>query len=167
MNNEIIQSAGGIIYFIDQDNEPRFLIIKRQARTKKIERVAPKWKVKPWEDPKQTTLREICEETWLPINNLIIWQKVWVLELRQESTKTSGSFEKDITFFIVRYDWDKNIVDIIDWEGYTWQYKRATIKDISNLIYFPNMRNLFLTAFHIIKQKNKNKSVKEEFLKKI
>ncbi len=42
MNNEIIQSAGGIIYFIDQDNEPRFLIIKRQARTKKIERVAPK-----------------------------------------------------------------------------------------------------------------------------
>ncbi len=167
MNKEVIQSAWGIIYFVDEHDTTRFLIIKRQAKTKKIERVAPKGKVKPWEDQKQTALREVCEETWLPINNLIIWEKVWTVELRQEDAKFAVAFEKDMSFFLMRYIWDPDMVNILDWEWYTWQHKRATIEDVSNLIYFPNMRTIFLNAFNIIKKKVKNNSVKEAFLRKI
>ena len=40
---EIVQSAGWIVYYLDKDGEPRYLIIKRHALSGKIERVAPKW----------------------------------------------------------------------------------------------------------------------------
>ncbi len=167
MKNDIIQSAWGIVYFLDEDNCPRFLIIKRQAKTKKIERIAPKWKVKNSENLKQTALREVWEETWLPVNKLIVWQEVWVLELRQEKNGNDQNFEKDITFFLMKYIWDKDLVNLIVWEWFVWQYKRATIEDISHLIYFKNMRNIFFEAFNIIKNKTKNNSIKEDFLKKI
>jgi hypothetical protein len=38
----ITQSAGGVVYYIASDKEPRYLLIKRQALSKKIERVCPK-----------------------------------------------------------------------------------------------------------------------------
>jgi len=38
----VTQSAGGIVYHMASDKEPRYLLIKRQAVSKKIERVCPK-----------------------------------------------------------------------------------------------------------------------------
>lgn len=40
-----LHSVGGIVYYIADDGQPRYLIIKRHARSKKVERVAPKGKV--------------------------------------------------------------------------------------------------------------------------
>ncbi|MDR2189848.1 MAG: hypothetical protein LBP53_01295 [Candidatus Peribacteria bacterium] len=42
---DIVQSAGGIIYYLDTDGEPRYLLIKRHALSGRIERVAPKGKI--------------------------------------------------------------------------------------------------------------------------
>jgi hypothetical protein len=39
---EVIQSAGGVIYYFAQDGEPRYLLIKRHALSGKIEWVSPK-----------------------------------------------------------------------------------------------------------------------------
>jgi len=40
---DIVQSAGWIIYYLDNEWEPRYLLIKRHALSWKIEWVAPKW----------------------------------------------------------------------------------------------------------------------------
>jgi hypothetical protein len=45
---EVVQSAGGVVYFLE-GGQPKFLLIKRQAMSKKIERVAPKGKIEPGE----------------------------------------------------------------------------------------------------------------------
>jgi 8-oxo-dGTP pyrophosphatase MutT (NUDIX family) len=74
---EIVQSAGWIVYYLDKDWEPRYLIIKRHALSGKIERVAPKWKIQIWEDEKKAAIREIWEETWLKKEDLIIKQLLW------------------------------------------------------------------------------------------
>ncbi|MDR0860706.1 MAG: NUDIX domain-containing protein [Candidatus Peribacteria bacterium] len=60
---EIVQSAGGIIYYIASDGEPRYLLIKRHALSGKIERVAPKGKIQRGETEKESAIREIGEET--------------------------------------------------------------------------------------------------------
>ena len=59
----VIQSAGGIVYYLGADKEPRYLLIKRHAMSGKIERVAPKGKVQQGETPEQAALREVGEET--------------------------------------------------------------------------------------------------------
>lgn len=38
----IVQSSGGIVYYIASDGEPRYLLIKRHALSGKIEWVSPK-----------------------------------------------------------------------------------------------------------------------------
>ena len=49
---EIVQSAGWIVYYLDKEWEPRYLLIKRHALSGKIEWVAPKGKIQNWEDEK-------------------------------------------------------------------------------------------------------------------
>jgi 8-oxo-dGTP pyrophosphatase MutT (NUDIX family) len=60
---EIVQSAGGILYYMAPDGEPRYLLIKRHALSGKIERVAPKGKIQIGENEKDSAIREIWEET--------------------------------------------------------------------------------------------------------
>lgn len=59
---DIVQSAGGIVYYIAPDGEPRFLIIKRHALSGKVERVAPKGKIQKGEKTEEAALREVSEE---------------------------------------------------------------------------------------------------------
>jgi hypothetical protein len=40
--NKLVKSAGGIIYYRDDNDDVRFLLIKRHALSGKIEWVAPK-----------------------------------------------------------------------------------------------------------------------------
>ena len=56
---EIVQSAWWIVYYLDKNWEPRYLLIKRHALSGKIEWVAPKWKIQIWEDEKKAAIREI------------------------------------------------------------------------------------------------------------
>lgn len=45
----IVQSAGGIVYYLWTDGEPKYLLIKRHALSGKIEWVAPKGKIQKGE----------------------------------------------------------------------------------------------------------------------
>lgn len=59
---EIVQSAGGIVYYLTPDGEPRYLLIKRHALSGKIEWVAPKGKIQIGEKVEEAALREVSEE---------------------------------------------------------------------------------------------------------
>lgn len=140
-----IISVGGIIYYFDQTWEPRFLIIKRYARSKKIERIAPKWKMQDNESPELSCAREVSEETWLAIANLRIKQKLWVVELKHQSAH-HWLFEKSITYYLVEHVWMPWDVKVEDAEWFIGVYKRATIWDIMWLVYYNNLREIFRVA---------------------
>jgi 8-oxo-dGTP pyrophosphatase MutT (NUDIX family) len=72
----VIQSAGGIVYFLDKNQEPNYLLIKRHALSGKIEWVAPKGKIQGDEPIEKTALREVSEETAIPINQLRLKQNL-------------------------------------------------------------------------------------------
>ena len=74
--SEIVQSAGGIVYYLAPDEEPRYLLIKRHALSGKIERVAPKGKIQAGEKIEETALREVSEECGIPQTLLKLRQKV-------------------------------------------------------------------------------------------
>lgn len=73
---EVVQSAGGIVYYLAPDGEPRYLLIKRHALSGKIERVAPKGKIQAGEKIEEAALREVSEECGIPVDHLILKQKV-------------------------------------------------------------------------------------------
>ncbi|MEI8009261.1 MAG: NUDIX domain-containing protein [bacterium] len=50
--------------------------MKRHALSGKIERVAPKGKIQGNEDIQKTALREVSEETGIPINQMRIKQQL-------------------------------------------------------------------------------------------
>lgn len=78
----VIQSAGGIVYHIAANGEPKYLLIKRHAMSGKIEWVAPKGKMQPKETPEQAAIREVSEESGLPTEKLFIRQKIGSTSLR-------------------------------------------------------------------------------------
>lgn len=160
---QVIQSAGGIVYHIDTDGEPRFLLLKRYAVSKKIERVAPKGKIEAGESIENAALREISEEAGIPINKMRLGEQIWVTKLRSDDTH-KGQLNKDTTYFLVEYSWDPTLVSIEDGGWFTGTYKRATLPDVLSLVYYQDIRELVRKAYHIIKDKNKNKSIKSAFM---
>lgn len=163
---EIVQSAGGILYYLDNDGEPKFLIIKRHALSGKIERVAPKGKVQEGEKIEETALREVSEECGIPINLLKIKQQIWTTSLRSSETKR-GHLNKDVTYFLMQYNGDPHAVQITDREGYIGIYKWASIQEIITLLYYGDIRELIRKSYFIIKNERKNFAVKQDFLKKL
>jgi len=99
------------VYYVATDGEPRYLLIKRHALSGKIERVAPKGKIQTGEDIQQTALREVSEETGIPINQMKIKQKVGVTQLRNTEHQ-KGQMDKDVTYFLIQYFGNPNIVKI-------------------------------------------------------
>jgi 8-oxo-dGTP pyrophosphatase MutT (NUDIX family) len=163
---EIVQSAGGIVYYLDKDWEPRYLLIKRHALSGKIERVAPKWKIQIWEDEKKAAIREIWEETWLKKEDLIIKQLLWTTSLRSSETKL-WHLDKDVTYFLMKFTWDPNSVKLIEWEWYIWVYKRATIEEALWLMYYADIRELVRKSYFSIREEKKNQWVKASFFDKL
>lgn len=145
----IIQSAWGIIYIIPSDGEPRYLLIKRHALSKKVERVAPKGKIQEGEDVSQAALREINEEAWLELSKLQLIEKVGTTQLRNVHNQ-KGMMDKDVTYFLIKYMGHPEDVRIQEGEGYLWIYKWATISEILGLLYYQDMRELFRKAHHIL-----------------
>lgn len=151
----MIKSAWGIIYYIDErTGEPKFLILKRYALSKKIEWIAPKWKIQPGETEEEAAIREIFEETGIKKEFLKYRWPIWKVNIHLESEE-KWVFDKSIQYFLFEYTWDPNKLKIIDWEWYLWIYKWATIKEISNLVYYPELRNLFVKAYNKIVNKQK------------
>lgn len=159
----IQQSAWWVVYYISSDNEPRYLLIKRQAVSKKIERVCPKGKVQEWETHEDAALREVSEETWLILNQLNIVTKLGVTQIRTNDPSI-GNLNKDMTFYLMSYSGDYNKVTLIDWEWYIWVYKRCTLQEVMALIYYPDLRELIRQSYWIIKADVQNDTIKKKFL---
>ena len=160
---KLIKSAWWIIYYYDQAWDVRFLLIKRHALSGRVERVAPKWKLQDWENYEKAAVREVSEETWIPINLLSIVQNVWVAKIVWLEDK-NWKFDKEVTYFLMKYNWDPELVDIKPVEWYLGTYKRATISEVLNLIYYSDIRELFRKWFNLLKEKKKVNDVKKNFL---
>lgn len=145
---EPIKSAWGIVYYVS-DEWPKFLIIKRYALSKKVEWVAPKWKIQQWESSQIAAVREIFEETWLKKTELIVKQELWEIQISLRSEER-WNLDKDITFFLVEYKGNPADVKIPQWEWYLGYYKWANIQEVLWLIYYENLRELFRKAYYII-----------------
>jgi len=159
----IVQSAGGIIYYIHKDGEPRYLLMKRYAVSKKIERVAPKGKIEPGETIEQAATREIAEEAGIPASKMRLWTKLWVTHLRSDES-SRGQLNKDTTYFLVEYLGDPQSLTIEDGGWLTGVYKWATLTEVLALLYYGDIRELVRKWHHIIKDKRKNRDAKSAFM---
>jgi len=163
--NDVIQSAGGIVYFLEKDNEPRYLIIKRLALSNKIERVAPKGKIQANEKIENTVLREVSEEAGIPINQMTLKQKVGITQLRNTGN-IKGHMNKDVTYFLVEYAGNPADVQVEPVEGYIGVYKRATIQEVLALIYYKDIREIFRESYQINRHKKEKSDARKEFMDK-
>lgn len=146
-----IKSSWGIIYYIDKDiDDPRFLLLKRYALSKRIEWVAPKWKVDEWELPENTALREVYEEVWIPYNKMQLKEKAGDMKLALFS-EDRWSLNKDISYYIIEYLWNPYDIKVPNIEWFIWVYEWFKIEDILSLVYYENFRELFRTAYNKIK----------------
>ncbi|MDP2669901.1 MAG: NUDIX domain-containing protein [bacterium] len=92
--------------------EYKFLLVKRFALSKKIERIAPKGKIHPAETPEQAALREIQEETGLLKEHLQIKQLIDTISLQLYNEGGVLGVDKDITYYLVKYTGDPEQVKI-------------------------------------------------------
>lgn len=155
-----------MIYYRDQNDDIRFLLIKRHALSGKVERVAPKGKIQWWETDERAALREVSEETGIPLNFLSVVQKIWSATIEWLEDK-NWKFDKEVTYFLMKYDGDPDLVDIKLVEWYLWNHKWANIQDVLNLIYYGDIREIFRKGYNILKDKQKTNDVKKDFLKKL
>ena len=160
---KLVKSAWWIIYYYDEFGEPRFLLIKRHAWSWKVERVAPKWKLQDWENYEKAALREVSEETGIPINILSVVQNLWTTRILWLEDK-NWKFDKEVTYFLMKYDGSQDMVDIKPVEWYLWVYKWATISEILNLIYYTDLREIYRKWFNTLHEKKKKNDVKKDFL---
>lgn len=160
---KLVKSAWWIIYYYDPDWTPRFLLIKRHALSGKVERVAPKWKLQEWENNEKAALREVSEETGIPINLLSLVQNVGTAKITGLEDR-NWKFDKEVTYFLMKFDWNPEIVDIKPVEWYLGTYKRATISEVLNLIYYGDIRELFRKGYSSLMEKKKINDVKRKFI---
>lgn len=160
---DIIQSAWGIVYYIASDGTPRYLLIKRHALSGKIEWVAPKGKIQGSEDIQQTALREVSEETGIPINQMKIKQKMGVTQLRN-TENIKGQMDKDVTYFLIQYFGDPQMVRIENVEGYIGIYKRSNLQEVLALIYYQDIREIIRKCHMLIQENQKNSTIKQNFI---
>lgn len=163
---DVIQSAWWVIYYLDKEWEPRYLLIKRFALSKKIERVAPKGKIQAWENIEQAAMREVSEETGIPINQMKIVQKLGMTQLRNVENQ-KWQMDKDVTYFLMQYFWNPDSVRIEPVEWYVWAYKRATLSDVLSLIYYHDIRELIRKSYSFIKDNQKKTDIKKQFMDKL
>lgn len=163
---DVIQSAWWVIYYLDKEWEPRYLLIKRFALSKKIERVAPKGKIQAWENIEQAAMREVSEETGIPINQMKIVQKLGMTQLRNVENQ-KWQMDKDVTYFLMQYFWNPDSVRIEPVEWYVGAYKRATLSDVLSLIYYHDIRELIRKSYSFIKDNQKKTDIKKQFMDKL
>lgn len=71
--------------------------------------------------------------------------------------------DKDVTYFLMSYDGNPDQVDIQPGEGYLGIHKRAHIQEVLGLIYYQNLREIFIEADNAIQ----NLAVKDNFVKNL
>ncbi|MEI6774170.1 MAG: NUDIX domain-containing protein [bacterium] len=140
--------------------------MKRHALSGKIERVAPKGKIQGNEDIQKTALREVSEETGIPINQMRIKQQLGTTQLRNTENQ-KGQMDKDVTYFLMEYAGNPDFVKIEHAEGYIGIHKRCTLNEVLALIYYQDIRELIRKSYSIIKDGQKNMDIKKDFINKL
>ena len=162
----LVKSAWWIVYYRDENDDIRFLLIKRHALSGKIEWVAPKGKIQSGETSEDAALRETSEETGLPMNTLVVRHKVGSATIKWLEDR-DWKFEKEVTYFLMKYEGDPAMVDIQLVEGYLWTSKWAKIDNVLNLIYYGDIRELFRKWFTMLQDQERKNDVKKDFMKKL
>ncbi len=156
-----VYSAWWVVYYIDKEtNAPQFLVVKRFALSKKIERIAPKGKIQRGETQEKAAIREVWEEAGLDIDKLTARKKLDTLSLKLTNNDGKIWIDKDITYFLIEYSGNPDHVDVIEGEWFTGAYKRAWIKNVLNLVTYRDLRELYRIAYSSIW----DLSVKDQFL---
>jgi 8-oxo-dGTP pyrophosphatase MutT (NUDIX family) len=132
----------------------------------KIERVAPKGKIQGNENIQKTALREVSEETGIPINQMRIKQQLGTTQLRN-TERQKGQMDKDVTYFLMEYTGNPDFVKIEHAEGYIGIHKRCTLNEILALIYYQDIRELIRKSYSLIKDSQKNQNIKNDFMNKL
>lgn len=161
--SSIIQSAWWVVFYLAEDKEPRYLLIKRQAISKRIERVCPKGKIHEGESLEETALREVSEETGLLLNKISIIKNLGVTKIRT-TDPTIWNLNKDTTFFLMEYSWNPQKVYLVDGEWYVGVHKRCTLQQVLALVYYPDMREMIRESYFVIKKDVYQDTIKEKFL---
>lgn len=86
--------------------------------------------------------------------------------LRSSETK-KGHLDKDVTYFLMKYEGDPTAIQITDGEGYIGIYKWADIQQVLGLLYYEDIRELIRKSYLMIKEERKYRSVQQDFLKKL
>lgn len=155
----MIESAGGVIYYLDREEEPKFLLLKRRSKKGNIERIAPKGKMQSGETMAQAAIREVEEETGISWDHLKLRQKLWTVKLRN-TDDNPFYMNKNMSFYLMQFSGNPDDIEVVDGEGYVGQYKWFSIQEIQRLIYYPSMRQIFLNA-HRLLQKDRAKRHKK------
>lgn len=162
----IIQSAWWIVYRIASDGQPRYLLIKRHALSGKIERVAPKGKIQGSEEISKAALREVSEETGIPINQIKMKQLLGTTKLRNTENQ-KGQMDKDVTYFLMEFSGNTDFVKIENAEWYVGIHKRCTLNEVLALIYYQDIREIIRKSYMLIQESKKNQNIKKDFIDKL
>ena len=67
----------------------------------------------------------------------------------------------------MKYEWDPSQIQVTDGEGYIGIYKWADIQQVLGLLYYEDIRELIRKSYLMIKEERKNRSIQQDFLKKL
>jgi len=137
------KSSGWIVYR-KKGKRIEILLLKWLNSRKQEELVIPKGKIEKWEVAKDTAIREIGEEAWIPVDDLEIIKFVTKLNYTYTAGYLKGTpvIDKDVYLFIVRYNGTQTPIVRKEerFTGYEWvdieKVKNLSVRfDLSGIIY--------------------------------
>mgnify|MGYP003827400263 CR=1 FL=1 len=138
------KSSWGIVYKKINDTFEILLLERKNPKWKNIF-VIPKWKIENEEKAKETALREISEETWLPLKDLEIIKFITKINFTFVATYKDWdpTINKDVYLFLVKYKWTKEPnIKISDWkelwEKFMW-YRWFKIEELKKIWIKPDI----------------------------
>ncbi len=125
------KSSGWIVYR-EVDGKVQILLLEWLNSRKQKELVIPKWKIEWGEVAKDTAIREISEESWLPEKDLEVIKFVTKLNYTYTAGYLDGNpvVDKDVYLFIVKYTGDATPI-VRKQERFTG-YKWIDIDDVND-----------------------------------
>ncbi len=138
------KSSWGIVYR-KKWNQYEVLLLERKNPKWKSVYVIPKWHIEDDEKAKETALREISEETWLPQEDLEIIKFITKINFTFIATYKdwNPTINKDVYLFLVKLNWDKEpdlsaFKNIVKREIIVW-YKWFKLEDLKNVEIKPDI----------------------------